>query len=199
MADGHMVKPRQTSRDSLMVAAALAIGAAVAIGPDVAADKRKSSDSSFSSSSSSKSSTSSSSKRGRSDSSSNSSIRTQQLAGDALAEKLGASKPTSRPSESADDLRSRLSDVQDEINAEDERHAAALASLQKSSGSKARKAIDKENASHEQRRAALDEQRRSLLVKLNDGKASDATTEPAAPAPAAKKPAGKASTDARKR
>jgi hypothetical protein len=73
-----------------------------------------------------------------------------------------------------------------------------VASLQKSGGSKGKKAIDKENASHDQRRAALDEQRRSLLVRLNDGKASDATTEPAAPAPAAKKPPAKAS-DTRKR
>jgi hypothetical protein len=190
MADGHMVKPRQTHWRPLIIAAALAVGGALAIGPVVvAADKKKSSNSNSALSSGSKSSSSSSSsKRGRGNSSGNNSIHTQELAGDALAEKLGTSKPTSRPSESADDVRSRLSDVQDDINAEDERHAAALASIQKSGGgSRARKAVDKENATHEQRRAALDEQRRSLIVRLNDGKGSDETSEPAAPAPTAKK------------
>jgi hypothetical protein len=185
MADGHMVKPLQPSRrrDPLLVAAALALGAIVLVGPVVsAADRKRSSDSSSSSSASS-------SKRSKGDSSGNNSLHTQELAGDALAQKLGASKPTSRPSESPDDLRDRLSGVEDDIRAEDARHEKVLAQLKKSGGSKAKKAIDKEQVSHEQRRAALDEQRRSLLVKLDDGKAPAATTEPAARAPASKKPA----------
>jgi hypothetical protein len=209
MADGGHVKLRQPSRHSLIVATALLIGAALAAGPAavVAAEKSKrdSSSSSSSSSGASKSSSSSGSSKSRSTSSSssaaarsskdstgNKSVRTQQLAGDALAAKLGTTAgPTSRPSEGSDDLRDRLSSVDASIRAEDERHEAAVARLQKSaSTAQGRKALEKEQASYKQRLASLNEQRQSLLVKLDDAPAASATTEPSTakkPAPVARK------------
>jgi hypothetical protein len=74
-----------------------------------------------------------------------------------------------------------------------------MAQLKKSGNTtKGKKALEQEQASYDQRRAALNEQRQSLLVTLDDGKAP-ASTEPSAAPPAAKKPAKATPTDARKR
>jgi hypothetical protein len=123
--------------------------------------------------------------RATKDRSSNASIRTQQQTADAFADKSRKS-PTTRPADSADDPQAALADVEDRIRAEDERHEGVLADLQPSPkakpSAKARKAIDKENALHERNRAALDEQRDSLLTKLG-GKPDKQDPPPAAAPP----------------
>ena len=112
--------------------------------------------------------------------SSNASTRTQQRTGDAMAEKTGrptAPAKTEGKTESPDDARAALEEVERRLNAEVERFTAALAELRAAeqaavksgkahSVATARKAIDRETSAHERKKAPLLEQRDALRRKL---------------------------------
>jgi small-conductance mechanosensitive channel len=106
-------------------------------------------------------------------SASNKSVRTQQRTADAFAEKTDKSKKPQdeQPADTVDSLQDQLADVAERIRRENERHESVLADLREAASdkqaAKARKAIEKEDATHRRNRAALDDERAALLARLD--------------------------------
>jgi predicted RNase H-like nuclease (RuvC/YqgF family) len=105
----------------------------------------------------------------------NKSVRTQQRTADAFGEKTDAPKKSQdeQPADTIESLQAQLTDLDDRIRKEDQRHESAMRAA------KARKAIDKEESTHRRNRAALDAEREVLLSKLDALKPKSPAKAPA--------------------
>lgn len=122
--------------------------------------------------------------------SSNDSLRTQQKTADALANRLSG-LPTSRPSDTqpaTPQLQAKLDDIDDKIQAENDRFDALLTQLNEveqsadeanneKDAAKARRSIEKARVAHAKTVAGLQKQREDLVRKKDPAPSSDAKSQ----------------------